>query len=46
VAEGLEVLRVLDPAKVSAAARKAAEPFTYAAQVDTLMEIYRRLGGQ
>ena len=42
--EGLEALRALDPARARAAARKAAEPFTYAAQVDALVEIYRRLG--
>ena len=44
VAQGLEALRALDPARARAAARKAAEPFTYAAQVDALVEIYRRLG--
>ena len=41
---GLEALRAVDPAGARAAARKAAEPFTYAAQVDALVEIYRRLG--
>jgi UDP-glucose:(heptosyl)LPS alpha-1,3-glucosyltransferase len=44
VVEGLEALRALDPARARTAARKAAEPFTYAAQVDALVEIYRRLG--
>ena len=38
-----EALRALDPARARAAARKAAEPFTYAAQVDAFLEIYRRL---
>jgi hypothetical protein len=44
VAMGLEALRALDPGRTRAAARKAAEPFTYGAQVDALLEIYRRLG--
>ncbi len=43
VAAGLAGLRALAPREASAAARKAAEPFTYAAQVDALVEIYRRL---
>jgi len=43
LAEGLECLRGLDPGRVRGAARKAAEPFTYAAQVDALDDIYRRL---
>ncbi len=43
VALGLEALRALDPARARTAARKAAEPFTYAAQVDAFVEIYRRL---
>jgi UDP-glucose:(heptosyl)LPS alpha-1,3-glucosyltransferase len=43
VSTGLAGLRALDSREASAAARKAAEPFTYAAQVDALGEIYRRL---
>jgi UDP-glucose:(heptosyl)LPS alpha-1,3-glucosyltransferase len=43
VAAGLEALRGLDPGRARAAARKSAEPFTYGAQVDALVRIYRDL---
>ena len=43
VAEGLDALRDGDPVRLAEAARRAAEPFTYAAQVDGLTEIHRRL---
>jgi UDP-glucose:(heptosyl)LPS alpha-1,3-glucosyltransferase len=44
IAAGLEVLRGLDAARAAAAARRSAEPFTYAAQVDRLARIYRDVG--
>jgi UDP-glucose:(heptosyl)LPS alpha-1,3-glucosyltransferase len=45
IAAGLEALRSIDPARLRLAARASAEPFTYAAQVDRLREIYRGLRG-
>jgi hypothetical protein len=43
VSAGLAALRDL-PKHAAAAARAAAEPFTYAAQVDALTGVYARLG--
>lgn len=43
VTAGLEALRSLDPTAATIAARAAAEPFTYAAQVDALARIHRGL---
>jgi UDP-glucose:(heptosyl)LPS alpha-1,3-glucosyltransferase len=43
IANGLDRLRESDPARLSESARRSAEPFTYAAQVDGLAAIYRRL---
>ena len=43
IASELERIRALDASEVSAAARRAAEPFTYAAQVAALTAIYRGL---
>ena len=43
IARALRAIRDGDPGRMSGAAREAAEPFTYAAQVDGLEEIYRRL---
>ena len=46
IANGLDRLRDGDPVRQSEAARRAAEPFTYAAQVDGLAAIYRRLASR
>ena len=43
IARGLRGLRDSDAGRLRVAARAAAEPFTYAAQVEGLEEIYRRL---
>ncbi len=43
IADGLDRLRESDPTRLSAAARRSAEPFTYAAQVDAFTTIHRRL---
>jgi UDP-glucose:(heptosyl)LPS alpha-1,3-glucosyltransferase len=43
IARGLREIRDGDAAGLSLAAREAAEPFTYAAQVAALEKIYRRL---
>jgi UDP-glucose:(heptosyl)LPS alpha-1,3-glucosyltransferase len=43
IARGLRGLRESDADRLRVAARAAAEPFTYAAQVEGLEEIYRRL---
>jgi UDP-glucose:(heptosyl)LPS alpha-1,3-glucosyltransferase len=43
IADGLDRLRESDPTRLSAAARRSAEPFTYAAQVDAFTAIHRRL---
>lgn len=43
IASELERIRSLDPNEVTASARRAAEPFTYAAQVASLTAIYRGL---
>lgn len=43
IATGLERLREGNAAKLTDAARAAAQPFTYAAQVETLEKIYRGL---
>jgi glycosyltransferase involved in cell wall biosynthesis len=43
IAAGLDRLRDGDAGPMAAAARAAAEPFTYAAQVDRFLEIYRGL---
>jgi UDP-glucose:(heptosyl)LPS alpha-1,3-glucosyltransferase len=43
IAEGLEALRAADPVRLGEAARAAAEPFTYAAQVDAFAAVYRSL---
>ena len=43
IASGLDRLHESDRASLSAAARASAEPFTYAAQVDRLEQIYRTL---
>jgi len=43
IAEGLEAIRDLDPAALGSAAREAAEPFTYGAQADRLIALYRQL---
>jgi UDP-glucose:(heptosyl)LPS alpha-1,3-glucosyltransferase len=43
IARGLREMRDGDAGRLGVAAREAAEPFTYAAQVEGLEEIYRRL---
>jgi len=43
IATGLEAIRSLNPEHAASSARKAAEPFTHAAQVDALTKIYRAL---
>jgi UDP-glucose:(heptosyl)LPS alpha-1,3-glucosyltransferase len=43
LAAALERLRALDPGRLSAAARAAAEPFTYERQVEAFEAVYRRL---
>jgi UDP-glucose:(heptosyl)LPS alpha-1,3-glucosyltransferase len=43
IARGLSGLRDSNAGRLRVAARAAAEPFTYAAQVEGLEEIYRRL---
>jgi UDP-glucose:(heptosyl)LPS alpha-1,3-glucosyltransferase len=43
IAEGLDRLRQSDVARLSEAARRSAEPFTHAAQVDALAAVHRRL---
>jgi hypothetical protein len=43
VAAALDRLRDADPARLAAAARAAAEPFTYERQVAAFEGIYRRL---
>lgn len=43
IAAGLDAVRDTDPARLATAARATAEPFTYAAQVDGLTEVYRGL---
>jgi UDP-glucose:(heptosyl)LPS alpha-1,3-glucosyltransferase len=43
VADALQRLRGADPARLAAAARAAAEPFTYERQVAGFEEVYRRL---
>ena len=43
ITRGLAALRDHDAARLAQAARAAAEPFTYEAQVDTLEKIYRLL---
>jgi UDP-glucose:(heptosyl)LPS alpha-1,3-glucosyltransferase len=45
VSAGLAGLRELDPRETAAAARAAAEPFTYAAQVEALTRLYAGLAG-
>ncbi|MCI0547187.1 MAG: glycosyltransferase family 4 protein [Candidatus Rokubacteria bacterium] len=40
---GLEALRQADPARLAAGARRAAEPFTHAAQVEGFRAVYRTL---
>ena len=44
LAAALEKLRGRDPGELADAARAAAEPFTFARQVQALEEVYRRLG--
>jgi UDP-glucose:(heptosyl)LPS alpha-1,3-glucosyltransferase len=44
IARGLEAVRAAPPGPLQLAARKSAEPFTYAAQVDALVAVYRGLG--
>jgi len=46
IARGLAALRDHDAARLALAARAAAEPFTYEAQVDSLEKIYRLLADQ
>ena len=46
ITRGLRAVRESDARKLSLAARAAAEPFTYAAQVQGLEKIYRRLAPQ
>ena len=46
IARALREIRDGDPGRMSGAAREAAEPFTHAAQVDGLEEIYHRLARQ
>jgi glycosyltransferase involved in cell wall biosynthesis len=43
IARGLRGIRDMDATKAGQAARAAAEPFTYAAQVERLERIYRLL---
>jgi UDP-glucose:(heptosyl)LPS alpha-1,3-glucosyltransferase len=43
IAQGLEALRQTDPRRLAHAARSSAEPFTHAAQVGALGEIWRQL---
>jgi UDP-glucose:(heptosyl)LPS alpha-1,3-glucosyltransferase len=43
IADGLDRLRDGDPVRLSEAARRSAEPFTYAAQMDGLAAVYRGL---
>jgi glycosyltransferase involved in cell wall biosynthesis len=43
VASALQRLRAGEPRQLAAAARKAAEPFTYRRQVADFERIYRRL---
>jgi len=43
IARGLREIRDGDAGRLGVAAREAAEPFTYAAQVEGLEEVYRRL---
>lgn len=43
IARGLRAIRDGDAARLGQAARRAAEPFTYAAQVEQLEKLYRRL---
>lgn len=46
ILRGLHTVRDSDARKMSLAARAGAEPFTYAAQVEKLEKIYRRLAPQ
>ena len=46
IARGLRAIRDADAGRLARAAREAAEPFTYAAQVDGLEKIYRALASQ
>ena len=46
VAAAICRLRALAPADVRAAARMAAEPFTFARQVSELERVYKRIGGR
>ncbi len=43
IAEGLEAIRQGDSDELGTAAREAAEPFTYGAQADRLIALYRQL---
>jgi UDP-glucose:(heptosyl)LPS alpha-1,3-glucosyltransferase len=43
IAEALQALRAGDPASLALSARTRASAFTHAAQVDALVELYRRL---
>ena len=46
ILHGLRAVRESDARRMSLEARAAAEPFTYAAQVENLEKIYRRLAPQ
>ena len=45
IARALDQIRDADPVRLRMAARAAAMPFTYAAQVDAFEMVYRRIPG-